>query len=160
MLSGETTKGEYPLEAVRTMHIIAKNVQSQLKFDMPTNGIKTKDVKEALTLAACINAENLDARAIIVFSKTGKLLSLVTKQRPNINIFVFTDNEEVKRRLMIYWSTLPFKIQFSENFEDIVNAAIKTLKDTKYVSKDDRVVIVSDVNPRINVDILEIRKIE
>ena len=160
MLSGETTKGEYPLEAVRTMHTIAKNVQNELKFDMPGNGLKTRDVKEAITLGACINAENLDAKAIIVFSKTGKLLRLITKQRPNINIFVFTDSDEVKRKLIVYWSTLTFKIGFSHDFESMVSKAISLIKENKFVAKGDRVVIVSDVNPRENVDILEIRQIE
>ena len=160
MLSGETTKGEYPVECVNTMHKIAKNVQSKLKFDMPSNGIKTKDVKEAITFGACINAENLDAKAIIVFSKTGRLLRLVTKKRPNIDIFVFTDNEEVKRKLIIYWSTFPFTINFNENFETMANKAINMLKEHKFLVKDDRVVIVSDVNPRKNIDILEIRTID
>ncbi|MBI2652474.1 pyruvate kinase [Candidatus Woesearchaeota archaeon] len=160
MLSGETTKGNYPVDCVRTMHKIAKNVQSKLRFDMPGNGIKTKEVKEAITLGACINAENLDAKAIIVFSKTGKLLSLVTKNRPNIDIFVFTDNEEVKKKLMIYWSAFPFNIGFTNNFENMVNNSIKMLKDNKFLVKDDRVIIVSDVNPRKNVDVLEIRTID
>ncbi|MBI2657971.1 pyruvate kinase [Candidatus Woesearchaeota archaeon] len=160
MLSGETTKGEYPVECVATMHRIAKNVQSRLKFYMPPDAIKTKDAKEAITLGACINAENLDAKAIIVFSKTGKLLRLVTKNRPNIDIFVFTDNEEVKRKLMIYWSTFPFRIDFDDNFELMAENAINMLKESKFLVKDDKIIIVSDVNPRQNVDILEIRKID
>ena len=160
MLSAETTKGDYPVECIATMHKIAKNVQSKLKFDIANNGFKTKDVKEAITLGACINAENLDAKAIIVFSKTGKLLSLVTKKRPNIDIFVFTDNEEVCRRLMIYLGAFPFVTDFKKNFETMTNNAIKMLKDNKYILKNDRVVIVSDVNPRKNVDILEVRTID
>ncbi|MEK6848851.1 MAG: pyruvate kinase alpha/beta domain-containing protein, partial [Nanoarchaeota archaeon] len=120
----------------------------------------TTDVKEAITLGACINAENLDAKAIIVFSKTGKLLSLVTKKRPNIDIFVFTDSEEVKRKLMIHWGAFPFTMQFNDNFELMVNNAIKMLKDKKFLEKDDRIIIVSDINPKKNVDILEIRKID
>lgn len=159
MLSGETTKGNYPVECVKTMHSIVKTVQSRLNFEIP-NGVKTKNVKEAITLGACINAENLDAKAIIVFSKTGKLLSLVTKKRPNINIFTFTDNEEIRKKLMVYWNTFPFKIDFNNNFEMTVNKAIDILKKNNFLLKEDNVVIVSDVNPRKNVDILEIRKID
>ena len=160
MLSGETTKGMYPMECVRTMHKIAKKVQTRLHFNVPSNGIKTKDVKEAITLGACINAENLDAKAIIVFSKTGKLLSLVTKRRPNIDIFAFTDNETVKRKLMIYWGTFAFNLHFDDNFDLMVNNAIRILKNKKLLEKDDRVVIVSDVDRKKDVDILEIRKID
>ena len=140
------------------MHNIAKNVQSRLKFDAP-NGIKTNDVKEAITLGACINAENLDAKAIIVFSRTGKLLSLVTKKRPNIDIFVFTDNENVKKKLIMHWGAFPFAIEFNDDFEAMANNAINILRDKKLLDNEDRVIIVSDVNQRKNVDILEIRKI-
>lgn len=159
MLSGETTKGEYPIECVRTMHKIAKNVQSKLKFEMPAGGIKTKEVKEAITLGACINAENLDAKAIIVFSRTGRLLRLVAKNRPNTDVFVFTDNEETKRKLMIYWGTFSFSIDFNDGFESMVNKAVGILKENKFLASGDKVVTVSDVNPRKDVDILEIRTI-
>ena len=158
MLSGETTKGEYPIDCVKTMHLIAKNVQKQLKFNF--GNIKTKNVKEAITLGACINAENLDAKAILAFSKTGKLLSLVTKRRPNMDIFVFTDSSNVKQKMMIYWSAFPFSISFTDNFDAMAKNAIKTLKDKKFLAKGDRIVIVSDVNPRKNVEVLEIREIE
>ena len=159
MLSGETTKGEYPVECVKTMHKIAKNVQKRLNFNM-NNGFKTADVREAITLGACINAENLGAKAIIVFSKTGKLLSLVTKRRPNIDIFVFTDNEEARKKLMIYWGAFPFKIKFEDNFESMARNALKMLKDKKFLEKEDMVVIVSDVSQRKDIEILEIRKID
>lgn len=158
MLSGETTKGEYPIECVKIMHTIAKNTQKRLKFN-PGRGFKTKDVKEAITLGACIGAENLDAKAVIVFSKTVRLLGMVAKRRPNVDIFVFTDNDEAKRRIMIYWSAFPFLISFNENFELMTKKAIDMLKQKKFLVKGDRVIIVSDVNPRKDTEILEIREI-
>lgn len=158
MLSGETTKGEYPVECVKTMHNIAKSTQKRLKFNSG-RGFKTKDVKEAITFGACVGAENLDAKAIIVFSKTGKLLSMVTKRRPNVDIFVFTDSEEVKRKLMIYWSAFPFLINFDENFDLMTKKAIRMLQQKRFLVKGDRVIIVSDVNLRKDIEILEIREI-
>ena len=158
MLSGETTKGEYPIECVKTLHAVAKNVQKRLTFN-PGKGFKTKNVKEAITLGACIGAENLDAKAIIAFSRTGKLLSMVAKRRPNVDIFAFTDNEETKRKMMIYWSTFPLSIEFSENFELMTKKAIDLLKRKKFLAEGDRVIIVSDVNPKKDRDILEIREV-
>ena len=158
MLSGETTKGEYPVECVSTMHRIAKNTQKRLKFN-PGRGFKTKDVREAITFGACTGAENLDAKAIIAFSRTEKLLSMVAKRRPNVDIFAFTDNEEAKRKMMIYWSAFPFLIDFNENFELMTKKAIGMLQQKKFLEKGDRAIIVSDVNPRKDTEILEIREI-
>jgi pyruvate kinase len=157
MLSGETTKGLYPLECIRLMHNVAKETQKRLVFHHQI--IKTKDVKEALTMGACINAENLDASAIIVFSKTGKLLSMVSKRRPNIDIFVFTEDNEVMKKLMIFWGAMPYRITFRENFDQMVKEAIEMLKKDGHVHDGDRVVIISDVNPKKNIDILEIREV-
>ena len=158
MLSGETTKGGYPAECVSTMHRIAKNTQKRLKFDSG-RGFKTKDVREAITFGACTGAENLDAKAIIVFSKTGKLLSMIAKRRPNVDIFVFTDSEEAKRKMMIYWSAFSFLTDFEENFELMTKKAIGMLQQKKFLEKGDRAIIVSDVNPRKDTEILEIREI-
>lgn len=159
MLSGETTKGSYPVECVKTMAKIAKNVQSKLRFELP-NGLKTKDVEEAITLGACVNAENLDAKGIIIFSRSGKLLSLVAKKRPNIDIFAFTESDEVRRKLMLYWNVFPFKITFNDNFEVMAREAIAALKRGNFLVAEDRVVILSDVSRKKNVDILEIREVE
>ena len=159
MLSGETTKGNYPIECVKTMGKIAKNVQSKLRFEMP-DGLKTKDVDEAITLGACVNAENLDAKGIIIFSRSGKLLSLAAKKRPNIDIFAFTESDEVRRKLMIYWNVFPFKINFNDNFEGMVEEAITALKKGNFLLAKDRAIILSDVSPKKNVDILEIREID
>ena len=158
MLSGETTKGDYPIECVLTMDKVARSVQRKLKFST-SSSIKTTDVKESITLGACINAQNLDAKAIIAFSKTGRLLSLVTKNRPNIDIFVFTDNEEVRRKMIIHHGAFPFKIKF-RNFDIMMRDAVKILKKNKLICSGDRVVTVSDITPHKNVDVMEIREID
>lgn len=155
MLSGETTKGNYPAKCVATMDTIAKNAQNELVFDAPIS-YKTNNVKEAITFGACINAENLNAKAIIVFTKTGRLLSLVTKNRPNLDIFAFTDDEELRRKLIIYWGTFPFLAGFNTDFGDLVSNSMQILKKNNLIFPGERVVVVSDISPKKNVDILEI----
>ena len=60
---------------------------------------------------------------------------------------------------MIYWSTFPLSIAFSENFEIMTKKAIDMLRQKKFLAAGDRVIIVSDVNPKKDRDILEIREI-
>ena len=159
MLSGETTKGAYPGKCVATMDTITKNVQKELVFDAPQN-YKTSNVKEAITLGACINAENLNAKAIIVFTKTGKLISLVTKNRPNLDVFAFTDDDKLKRKMVIYWGTFPFYMDLNTNFGDLASNSIKLLKKNNLIFSGERVVVVSDISPKKNVDILEIIEVD
>lgn len=160
MLSAETTKGEYPLECIRTMHKIVKHVQPKLKFESPKSMLKTSDMKEAITQAACINADALNARAILVFSRTGKFLSQVARKRPNTDLFVFTDDKAVRNQLMLHWATFSFHLDFTEGFHKSVDQAIAKLKEGNLVSKGDKIIIVSDLLPKKGVDTLEIRVIE
>ncbi len=161
LLTSETTKGDYPVESVKILHKIAKNVQpkfgSKVKYE---NGKEIKEVKEVITMGSCINAESLRAKAILVFTNSGRLLRMVAKHRPNTNIFAFTNDENLRRRLIINWGTIPFTVNFDKDFEVTCKDAIKLLKDKKMLQKDDLVVVVSDVRPRNNVDVMEIRKID
>ena len=77
----------------------------------------------------------------------------------NVDIFVFTDNDEVKRKMMIYWSAFPLAMALSDNFELMTKKAIDTLRQKKFLVEGDRVVIVSDINPKKDREILEIREV-
>ncbi len=62
--------------------------------------------------------------------------------------------------MMVYWGAFPFKTRFEDNFEAMARSSIKILKGRNFLVKGDRAAVVSDVNPRKKVDILEIREIE
>src|SRR6266508_2860407 len=83
MLCGETSVGEYPVQAVRTMDRIARAVEPSLGYrhqipeatDDPTIG-------NAMSNAACDLAEALGASAILVPTFTGRTASAVARLRP------------------------------------------------------------------------------
>ncbi|MBL7055124.1 pyruvate kinase [Candidatus Woesearchaeota archaeon] len=160
MLTSETTKGDYPVQSVLTLSKIAKNIQKRFKSKIRyTDNDEKKDVKEIITRGACINAEGLNAKGILVFTKSGRLLEMVVKHRPNVDIFAFTDDKKLRKQLVINWGTASFQIDFKKDFESTVCGAIKILKQNKMIKKNDLVVVVSDVKPREDVDVMEIRKI-
>lgn len=76
-----------------------------------------------------------------------------------MDIFVFTDSDEVKRELMVYWGAFPFTTNFSGNYELMAKDAVDLLKSKNFLAKGDKILIVSDVNPRKNIETLEIREI-
>ncbi len=161
MLSSETTKGDYPIEAVKTLDKIARNAQSKfvsvIKYEDDNKEIKY--IKDVLTKGACINAESLNAKAILVFTYTGKLVRLVTKHRPNTNIYSFTQDDNCRRRLVINWGCTPFCIKFNKDLELTIKESIDILKNKGLLQRDDLILIVSDVRPSEDVDVMEVRKI-
>lgn len=160
LLTSETTKGNYPVECVKTIDRIALNVQKRFKSKIKHEYTpEKKSIKDTITKGACFNAENLKAKAIVVFTKSGKLLSKVVKHRPNTNVYAFTNDKDTCRKLVINWGTVPFYIDFKRLHEKTVRDAIKILKKHEVVKNNDTIIIVSDVRPKTDVDVMEIRKV-
>jgi pyruvate kinase len=113
MLSGETASGKYPIETVRTMSEIITNVESSENYNLLAKeryalahniaSSATVDLSEAIAVSAVDVANTVRAKAIVVLSHTGSTAIKVSKQKPNMQIVVITDNESVQRRMNLVW---------------------------------------------------------
>jgi len=91
MLSGETAKGSYPLEAVRMMAETAFLAESAICYpplfdQMRQLTPRPTDTAETLALAAVSASIEQDAGAIIVLSTSGATARLCSKYRPQCPI--------------------------------------------------------------------------
>eukprot|EP00871_Galdieria_phlegrea_P004763 jgi/Galph1/5288/GphlegSOOS_G3907.1 len=154
MLSGETANGSYPLEAVNTMCIIARSVwtlkydydrANDLIYDQPCTSSNIDPTVAALCASAALLANNLEARALIVFTKTGKIACSVSATRPDCPILAFTPDNDLKRRLSLYWGLHAYQLAFSENPEETVQSALKIVSQSDLAKHGDLLVIVSDI---------------
>ena len=68
-------------------------------------------------MAACAIANNIDARAIFVFTKRGVMANLVSRYRPDCPVFAFTDKQVVRQHLNLRWGVMPFRVEFLEDPE-------------------------------------------
>ena len=121
MLSGETAAGKYPIEAVTAMAKVASTVdkaQSDRKKALITRKsqfIAEKSVRSALGDAADELADEIDAKAIITFTDSGKTALMLAKHRSSVPIIAITDNEKTLHEMAFYrgvWPVLapkPFK---------------------------------------------------
>jgi len=85
MLSGETASGKYPVKAVQMMSRIASEAEGS--YMMKYNVQYDKDPEDIVTHAVAQASVNIlhevDAKAIIAFSVSGKTSKLISKQRPS-----------------------------------------------------------------------------
>ncbi len=106
MLSGETAKGRYPVEAVRTMASLAFTAEASLRdygylqkiLPNPANV-----VTEAVAQAAITMARHLDAAAIVTLTASGFTSRAISKYRPDCPILAVTASETVVRKLAMNW---------------------------------------------------------
>ena len=103
MLSGESAMGKYPVEAVKMMDLIAREVEKTIKPKILRGDVKAPLTTGAIAKAAaevCIKmGEELDA--VVVVSKTGTTARLLARHSIAQPIFVFTSSEVDKRALML-----------------------------------------------------------
>jgi len=160
MLSAETATGEYPFKALEVMATVAKRIEKKVMENKGIPVLATSDPRIELSRSASIMANNLDAKAIIVFTRRGFMAANVSRCRPGSPIFAFTNMTSIRRRLNLYWGVTAFRIQFSNDPEKTIQRALELLRGKKLLKKDERIILVSDILAgKEFVETIQIRKI-
>ena len=146
MLSGETAKGDYPLECFNVMDRTAVSSEERINYQnrfFASQAVHVNSVTGAVTNAAVTTAYNLDADAIIVLTTSGKTAFSIARLRPAVPIITITPSRKVYNQLSLNWGIIPFVIDMEEDFEVLIKEAMETAKNSGIVSDGDLVVIVA-----------------
>ncbi len=147
MLSGETAVGRYPLRAVRAMAKIAKQAEKDA-FAMDAYGsmnyeIDYTDITNALCDAACTTASDINAKAIITLTTTGKSARRMSKFRPVQPIVAATPRVKTLNQLALSWGVYPVLSRVQVSLDDLFRHAIDCAKQDDIVFPGDIVVIAA-----------------
>ena len=150
MLSGETAVGEYPLEAVRTMDEIAREVEPSLGYrhEIP-EAVDAPSVGNAMSNAACDIAEALRAAAILVPTFSGRTASMVARLRPRRPIVGLSHHQYALQQMAMEWGVTPVWIPEQPNVEDLWSLSIESARNAGIVQSGDRVVITAGTQVNI-----------
>ena len=109
MLSGESAAGKYPVEAVKAMAQIAEYTEkhTDYKHRFLSTEYTGKDNLDSISHAVCSMALDLDAKAIVVCSVSGKTAMLVSRFRTPVDIIGMTTDTKIWRRLAMSWGVTP-----------------------------------------------------
>jgi pyruvate kinase len=150
MLSGETAVGEYPLEAVRTMDEIAREVEPSLGYRHQTPEVgDAPSVGNAMSNAACDVAEALRAAAILVPTFSGRTASIVARLRPRRPVVGLSHHQYALQQMAVEWGVTPLLIPESPDVEDLWNLSIRAAREAGVVSAGDLVVITAGTQVNI-----------
>ncbi|KAG7697808.1 hypothetical protein KL930_000137 [Ogataea haglerorum] len=129
MLSGETAKGNYPLEAVSMMHHTCLIAEKALPYYTSFSELRDLTPKpcstpETIAIAAASSAFDQGAKVVVVLSTSGTTARLVSKYRPNCPIIMVTRNPTSARYCHLYRGVYPFVYEDPRNenwIQDIEN---------------------------------------
>lgn len=158
MLSGETAKGDYPLEAVRMQHAIAREAEAaiyhrQLFEELRRVSPLTSDPTEATAVGAVEASFKCCGGAIIVLTKSGRSAHLVSRYKPRAPIIAVTRNGQTARQAHLYRGIFPvlYKEPVNQNWaEDVdhrVNFAMEIGKARGFFKTGDCVIVLTGWQP-------------
>lgn len=148
MLSGETAAGAYPVEAVRTMVRIAERTEQDMDYRKrfyQSGKEADKDVTNAICHATCTTALDLNAKAIVTVTKSGRSARMLAKYRPESDIISCTTTEKVCRQLSLAWGVTPIMIKEEKEIFSLFDKAIQASVKMRLLSTGDLTVITSGV---------------
>jgi pyruvate kinase len=145
MLSAETATGRYPEEAVRTMARIAEKVDApdpERSLRFRTDGQELSPA-EAVARSASRAAEDVSAKAIVVYTESGTTARLLSSQRPAVQILALSPEVVTVRRLSLSWGVHPHLMPRVNRMAEMMVVGERLLIEAGQVRPGDRVVVVS-----------------
>jgi pyruvate kinase len=149
MLSGETSVGEFAIEAVQTMARIINHTEvggMDLIRPMRTTP-KTKG--GAITKAATEVAAIVDAKYLVTFTQSGDSARRTARMRSPIPILAFTPEIGTYNRMALDWGVEPELTSMVKHTDDMVKQADTLLLQSKRCAEGELVVIVAGSPPGI-----------
>ena len=148
MLSGETAAGDYPVQAVQTMHNIAIKTEANLDHKaILDKRTKSSDVTMTDAISQSVNhtAMNLDVNAILAPTVSGHTARVISKYRPKAPIIAVTFDERVSRSLALVWGVSSIVGDVAYTTDKVLNVAIDRGLETNLLKNGDRVIITAGV---------------
>jgi len=148
MLSGETAKGEYPIEAVKVMSQICHAAEQAFDYDsffisMVHHSKRRMNKAEAIAASAVKTASDLDVPLIVVLTETGSTGRAVAKYKPPQPVLVLTTSEPTARQCMISRALWPVIVPEQATDEETLAYGFELSKKKKWIVAGDEIVIVS-----------------
>jgi pyruvate kinase len=148
MLSGETSVGKYPVESIKAMQGVidyAEGTEFVLKHEHVPDCKAISYLPDSICYNACKMADLTNAKAIITFTHSGATAFKISSHRPKADIFVFTSNEQLVRKLYLVWGVRAFYLKHEKHVNDAIDKTIEILKGKGYIKDDDVVVHVGSI---------------
>ena len=148
MLSGETAGGKYPVEAITAMVGIVTETENAIDYwkqFQKQRILPASNINDAITHTCCLTAKDLNAKAILTATYSGRSARMICRFRPACPIAALTMREKVRRQLNLSWGVIPFLTGEVNSTDRIFSLSAEVALKEKLVENGDTVVITAGV---------------
>jgi pyruvate kinase len=146
MLSGETARGAYPIEAVRVMATIARQVETAYPHEVLRYrrvSTATQSIEGSIAEGAAAMAEELGLRFIVTGTTTGNTARHISSFRPRAHIVAMTPIPEVARRMALVWGVEALVVEPYKYFETLIDIVEARMLRENLADRSEVIVITS-----------------
>lgn len=166
MLSAETAMGDYPVQAVEMMNRICLRTETDETY-LEMMDFSHPEVlgtpSDAITTAAYYVAQDVDAKLIVNYTKSGSTALRTARQRPQVPILCITPDLNVARRLAVSYGVYAVHNESGlDDFTGPARFAAKIAEGMGFLSSGDRFIMTAGMpfNVAGSTNILRIAKVE
>lgn len=161
MLSGETSVGDFAIEAVQTMARIIERTEEELLDQISPLRTQPRTKGGAITRAAAEVGHIVEAKLLITFTQSGDSARRMSRLRSEIPMIAITPEHHVYNQLALSWGVQPMISELVSTTDEMVRQADKIVLDSKLAEKGNLVVIVAGSPPGIpgSINAMRVHKV-
>jgi pyruvate kinase len=149
MLSGETSVGRWPIEAVTTMARIIENTEEHGLDRVPALGTRPHTVGGAVTAAAAEIGDLLGAKYLVTFTQSGDSARRLSRIRSKLPMLAFTPVQATRSQLSLTWGIETYLVPTLRHTDQMAMQVDESLLESGSCVEGDTVVIVAGSPPGI-----------
>src|SRR5690625_3304079 len=150
MLSGETSVGAYPFQAVRTMARIVTNTEENGADRILPLGTIPHTRGGAITRAAAEIGDQLSAQYLVTFTESGDTARRLARLRPGIPLLAMTPYPVVARQLSLTWGIEAHLVPMQQDSDVMIKVVDELLREQKGLQKNDLVIVAAGSPPGVH----------
>jgi len=153
MLSGETSAGAYPVEAVKTMDRIACVIEQSDEFRVRMRNFHDECHSEAhnpkenlgiiMSRSGVEIATAVNAKAIVTPTRSGNTARILSVFRPDEPILAVTTDKRSERIMQLYWGVNTCVSSVVDDSETMILNAMKVVSETGVAGISDKIVLIA-----------------
>lgn len=160
MLSGETTIGKYPVNAVKYMSKVCKQAERSYHSYKTKNNDQV-NFTDVIAKSVVDASDSLEINAIVAATMTGYTARKISNLKPKSIIIAICTKESVARSLSLNWGVYPIVIPEYKSTDEVVDKAKAVAIELLNLKKEDNIIITGGfpAGKTRNTNFMKIEKI-